>query len=322
MASSTTPLDYHVPRMDCESRVQDVVRMVAKLPGARKIEADARAQHLRLELDETRTSRSVLENNLLLLGYAARPFPEVLPAPGCLLPEAARQDGLDRAQPDPIARRTVPANAAARDPADSAAARPPDNALTDQPSPAPPGGAWGNQPFLNTPPVHVRQPPPAVRPPHFPGSRRRPSLALLAILLFLAAGLTLWAAWTRIGGPNSPLLPWPAALRVAAGLALVAVLFSRWLSWGLGWALSWLVAGVFGDTLGRLLDRAAGVLLTAHPLAPLVRWPGGTRLAGAHLPDVLVLVGVVGLLLTLRRSPPEADRPQPTSPAPSGPFRK
>ncbi len=156
VASPANPLDYHVPRMDCESRVQDVVRMVAKLPGARKIEADARTQHLRLELDETRTSRSVLEDNLLLLGYAARPFPEVLPAPECPLPEAARPDGPEQAQS--VSRQPVPANAPARDLTDPAPTGLPDNALTDQPSPASPAGAWGNRPFRKTPPVHVRQP--------------------------------------------------------------------------------------------------------------------------------------------------------------------
>lgn len=65
-------LDYQVERMDCFSRVDDVLRLVSKLPGARQVTADAATGRLSLDLDETLVPRTTLENNLLLLGYQAR----------------------------------------------------------------------------------------------------------------------------------------------------------------------------------------------------------------------------------------------------------
>lgn len=103
-------LDDHVERMDCSSRVDDVLRLVSKLPGARQVAADA--QTGRLNLDEMLVPRTTMENNLLLLGSQARglsvrPF-STAPAPWKELqedgghdPAVGRRVEREDALPDP-----------------------------------------------------------------------------------------------------------------------------------------------------------------------------------------------------------------------------
>ncbi|WP_216328907.1 heavy-metal-associated domain-containing protein [Deinococcus aestuarii] len=297
MTLPPTLLDYHVARMDSESRAQDVVRIVARLPGARHIKVDVQTQHLHLELDETQTPRYILENNLLLLAYEAHPFPSSS-SPGAGHPASLEQT----------------------------------HGLPGEPSSDAPAEAGGIEPFLGRPAVHTSDEA-SLRPGIDTGERgRRSSRVLLLVLLVLAVALTLWGGWALAHGADVPpplrhlsspadhtgfLATWltaAIALRVTVGLVVVALLLSGWLSRDLRRALTWLAAGVFGDALALLLDRAANVLLTVRSLAPLVRRLEGPRLAGAHLPDALLLVGVVGMLLTLRRSPLFPVRRRRTSP--------
>ncbi|GGR74284.1 ATPase [Deinococcus seoulensis] len=63
------PLTYFVDGMDCASCVQKVEQMVDRLPGAAGVRTSFTKQTLRLELDEGRTPRAVLEKNLRSLGY-------------------------------------------------------------------------------------------------------------------------------------------------------------------------------------------------------------------------------------------------------------
>lgn len=109
-------LDYHVERMDCASRVDDVLRLVSRLPGARLLTADAHTGRLSLELDEQQVPRTTLENNLLLLGYRARALSTLPPPTAPALREEPPDDevhqvaGRGRAErgdalPGPIPRR-------------------------------------------------------------------------------------------------------------------------------------------------------------------------------------------------------------------------
>lgn len=261
MAPAETHLDYHLPQMDGETRAREVARRVARLPGARKIEADARQHRLRLCLDETQTPRAVLESNLLLLGYGVCARAGEFALPGMI------HGSLDTARPE-----LTP----------SGEGRPGH----------PPSGAWTGA-----------HPPPTAR------RRNRPGVALssrgLAALVVLTTGLGFSAArtWSGVAGHPSP---WPAALiglAVAAGLLLIAALFSRRRARGLAWLLSWLAAGVLGDVVGTLLDRTAERFLATLP-APLARGPGGMDRFGTDLADLLVLGGVVWLLVVLGRRHP------------------
>lgn len=297
MTLPPTVLDYHVARMDSEYRAQDVVRIVARLPGARHIKVNVRTQHLHLELDETQTPRYILENNLLLLAYEARSFPSVS-GPGADHPVGLEQTHV----------------------------------LPGQPSSDAPAGTGGPGRSRADLPVHISDEA-SRRPGINTGEQeRRSSRFLLIVLLVLAVTVILWDGWALTHGPNVlPLLrhlsspadhtwflsPWltaAIALQVMVGLVVVVLLLSGWLSRDLRRALAWLAAGVFGDALALLLDKASGVLLTVRPL---VRRLEGPRLAGAHLPDALLLVGVLGMLLTLRRSrlpPIRRQRPSPRGP--------
>ncbi len=300
VTSPPTLLDYHVARMDSEFRAQDVIRIVARLPGARHIRVDVQTRHLHLELDETQTPRYILENNLLLLAYEAHPFPR------------SSRSGADH----PASLEQI-------------------HGPPDEPSSDAPAGTGGIGPFLGRPAVHISDET-FPRPGIDIGERaRRSSRVLLLVLLALAVALILWSGWALAHRPDVPpplrhwwspadhtwllatWLTWLTAaitLRVAVGLVVMALLLSGWPSRDLRRALAWLAAGVFGDVLALLLDRAANVLLTVRSLAPLVRRLEGPRLAGAHLPDALLLVGVVGMLLTLRRSPLFPIRRRRTSP--------
>ena len=62
-------LTYLVQGMDCANCVRGVERMVAGLPGTSAVQTSFTRQTLSLALDETRTSRTVLEGNLRALGY-------------------------------------------------------------------------------------------------------------------------------------------------------------------------------------------------------------------------------------------------------------
>lgn len=146
-----------------------------------------------------------------------------------------------------------------------------------------------------------------------PTARRRnwPGVALsskwLAALVVLTSGLGLSAVRTWSGVVGHP-PAWPAALiglAVAAGLLLIAALFSRRRARGLAWLLSWLAAGVLGDVVGTLLDRTTERFL-ATLLAPLSQRLGGTDRFGTDLADLLVLGGVVWLLVALGRRHPGA----------------
>ncbi|WP_075831164.1 heavy metal translocating P-type ATPase [Deinococcus marmoris] len=67
--SGAAPLVYFVDGMDCATCVQKVEGMVNRLPGTADVKTSFSKQTLRLELDETKTPRTVLEKNLLALGY-------------------------------------------------------------------------------------------------------------------------------------------------------------------------------------------------------------------------------------------------------------
>ena len=81
-----TSLSYFVEGMDCANCVQQVERMVDRLPGAAQVKTSFSRQTLQLQLDETQTSRTELEKNLRSLGYApslrggAAPQPAISPA--------------------------------------------------------------------------------------------------------------------------------------------------------------------------------------------------------------------------------------------------
>ncbi|GBF04591.1 heavy metal translocating P-type ATPase, cadA [Deinococcus aerius] len=78
----TAHLTYFVDGMDCASCVQKVERMMATLPGASGVKTSFNKQTLDLDLDETRTSRTTLEQNLQALGYT----PELLSRAAPLTP--------------------------------------------------------------------------------------------------------------------------------------------------------------------------------------------------------------------------------------------
>ena len=68
--SAPTPeFEYFVEGMDCANCVQKVEQMVKRLPGTAEVKTSFTRQTLRLELNEERTSRAVLEKNLRALGY-------------------------------------------------------------------------------------------------------------------------------------------------------------------------------------------------------------------------------------------------------------
>jgi len=68
MTTSPT-LEYFVENMDCASCVQKVERMVTTLPGTTSVNTSFTKQTLKLTLDETQTSRELLEKNLKSMGY-------------------------------------------------------------------------------------------------------------------------------------------------------------------------------------------------------------------------------------------------------------
>ncbi|WP_216329158.1 heavy metal translocating P-type ATPase [Deinococcus aestuarii] len=67
-------LEYFVDGMDCASCVQKVERMIERLPGADGVKTSFNKQTLELDLDESRTPRSQLEENLKALGYTPSPL--------------------------------------------------------------------------------------------------------------------------------------------------------------------------------------------------------------------------------------------------------
>ncbi|BDP44711.1 ATPase (plasmid) [Deinococcus aetherius] len=89
-------LEYFVDGMDCASCVQKVERMIERLPGADSVKTSFNKQTLELELDESRTPRTQLEENLRALGYSPSPL---RPAAAPTLPVAAQLeyfvDGMD-----------------------------------------------------------------------------------------------------------------------------------------------------------------------------------------------------------------------------------
>lgn len=76
--ASWPELRYLVDGMDCASCVQKVERAVSRLPGAHDVQPSFTTQTLRLRLDESRTSRAALEEELRALGYT----PHTLTPPG------------------------------------------------------------------------------------------------------------------------------------------------------------------------------------------------------------------------------------------------
>ncbi|MBB5362606.1 heavy metal translocating P-type ATPase [Deinococcus humi] len=80
------PLQYFVDGMDCASCVQKVEQMVGRLPGTAEVRTSFARQTLKLELDETQTSRAELEKNLRALGYT----PSLQEAPQSGTPPAAQ----------------------------------------------------------------------------------------------------------------------------------------------------------------------------------------------------------------------------------------
>lgn len=87
-SDSNTPrshLEYFVDGMDCASCVRKVERMIELLPGADGVKTSFNRQTLELELDESRTPRTQLEENLKALGYTPSPLRQAamptLPAP-------------------------------------------------------------------------------------------------------------------------------------------------------------------------------------------------------------------------------------------------
>lgn len=85
---SRAHLEYFVDGMDCASCVQNVERMIERLPGADGVKTSFNRQTLELDLDESRTPRTRLEENLRALGYTPSPLGPVaaptLPAPAHL----------------------------------------------------------------------------------------------------------------------------------------------------------------------------------------------------------------------------------------------
>lgn len=65
----SAPLTYFVEGMDCASCVAKVEKRVNHLPGTGGVKTSFTKQTLTLELDETQTPRTTLENNLRQLGY-------------------------------------------------------------------------------------------------------------------------------------------------------------------------------------------------------------------------------------------------------------
>ncbi|WP_412029953.1 heavy metal translocating P-type ATPase [Deinococcus yunweiensis] len=74
--------------MDCASCVQTVERMIGLLPGASAVKTSFNKQTLELQLDEIKTTRSILENNLKALGYE----PSVLADTSALAASVAPHD--------------------------------------------------------------------------------------------------------------------------------------------------------------------------------------------------------------------------------------
>ena len=68
-SGESAPLTYFVDGMDCATCVQKVEQMVNRLPGAGAVKTSFTRQTLKLELDETQTTRTLLEKNLRALGY-------------------------------------------------------------------------------------------------------------------------------------------------------------------------------------------------------------------------------------------------------------
>ncbi|MBB5234276.1 heavy metal translocating P-type ATPase [Deinococcus budaensis] len=74
-------LEYFVDGMDCASCVQNVERMIERLPGAGGVKTSFNRQTLALELDEAQTPRTRLEENLRALGYAPSPLRQAAAPP-------------------------------------------------------------------------------------------------------------------------------------------------------------------------------------------------------------------------------------------------
>ena len=67
--SAPSALTYFVDGMDCASCVQRVEGMVDRLPGTGEVRTSFGRQTLELQLDETQTPRTILEQHLRALGY-------------------------------------------------------------------------------------------------------------------------------------------------------------------------------------------------------------------------------------------------------------
>jgi cation transport ATPase len=66
------PLTYWIPEMDSERLVQEVIQRTERVPGVQQVTVHRATQRLSLELDETCTTRGVLENLLIMWGYSPK----------------------------------------------------------------------------------------------------------------------------------------------------------------------------------------------------------------------------------------------------------
>ncbi|GGR27177.1 lipoprotein signal peptidase [Deinococcus ruber] len=131
-----------------------------------------------------------------------------------------------------------------------------------------------------------------------PGSDR----VLLPGVLHLGFTLNPGMAWGLLGGLSAPL----AALRLLVGLGLLWALLTHRLQPAQRWPLVLVAAGALGNAVDGLTRGAVVDYLTSPLLDTVSMLLSRQAFPIFNVSDVLVSGGVLWLLVSSRRSPPQA----------------